>query len=434
MDTIPDVKKIGFWPTFALVTGNMIGSGVFLLPATLAAYGGVGVWGWIVASIASLALAKIFARLSYYYPHANGGPYAYSRIGLGDFIGFQVAWGYWISVWCTNAAIAVALVGYVGTFIPWVTASSVNSIASGLFFIWLFSWINSKEIKTVGGVQLLTTILKVMPLLFVTVLGIVYVDFSQIFKPVTVDFSFLSNLTAVTTLTFFAYLGMESATVPSEGVLNPEKTIRNATISGTLFTALLYTFSFIVIISILPPEQLANSNAPFAEAAQKMWGGAGKYLVAIGAIISTMGALNGWILVQGQIPMSAARNNLFPALFARTNKHGSPFLGIAVSSVLASILMMVNYSRSLVDAFEFMVKLTTIAVVLPYIFSSITFAKKVREEKSGKRNWGILVSIAAVLFCLWVIIGCGTEVILLGVLLLLLGIPMFWWLRRKKTA
>lgn len=159
----------------------MIGAGVFLLPATMAAYQGIGIIGWIIASIGALLLALIFGKLSKMYPKANGGPYAYSRIGLGDFAGFLVAWGYWISIWCTNAAIAVALVGYLGAFFPSLTANPFLASFTGLFFIWFFTWINSKNIKTIGIVQMLTTILKIIPIAFLILVGIFYADFSQAF-------------------------------------------------------------------------------------------------------------------------------------------------------------------------------------------------------------------------------------------------------------
>ena len=189
-----------------LVTGNMIGAGVFLLPSTMASYQGIGILGWLIASGGALMLAFIFGKLSTLYPNANGGPYAYTRIGLGDFAGFLVAWGYWISIWCTNAAIAVALVGYLGAFFPVLTESLLLSSLTGLFFIWFFTWVNSKDIKTVGAVQVFTTILKVIPIAFLILVGVFYVDFSKAFIFPFKSGSILPDITAVTTLTFFAFL------------------------------------------------------------------------------------------------------------------------------------------------------------------------------------------------------------------------------------
>ncbi len=406
----------------------MIGAGVFLLPATMAAYQGIGILGWIIASLGALMLALIFGKLSKLYPKVNGGPYAYSRIGLGDFAGFLVAWGYWISIWCTNAAIAVALVGYLGAFFPELTASPLLASLTGLFFIWFFTWVNSNDIKTIGAVQVLTTVLKVIPILFLIVVGVFYVDFSKAFVFPFTSGSILPDITAVTTLTFFAFLGMESATVPSNSIKSPEKTIQKATLFGTLFTTVLYLFSFIVIIGIIPPETLANSTAPFADTAFEIWGNTGKYLVAFGAVASTMGALNGWILIQGQIPASAAKDNLFPKFFQKTNKNGSPMIGILFSSVLATILMLCNYSKTLVEAFSYMMKLSTLSVLLPYLFSIATFALAVKNNNRKS----LLPAVLAFLFSLWIIIGCGAEIVFLGFLLLLLGIPAYVYLKKQQ--
>ena len=396
-----------------LVTGNMIGAGVFLLPATIAAYQGIGILGWIIASAGALLLALIFGKLSKIYPNTNGGPYAYSRIGLGDFPGFLVAWGYWISIWCTNAAIAVALVGYLGAFFPDLTKSPLLSSITGLFFIWLFTWVNSKDIKTIGAVQVISTVLKVIPIVFLIVVGVFYADFSKAFVFPFTKGSILPDITAVTTLTFFAFLGMESATVPSNSIASPEKTIQKATLFGTLFTTVLYLLSFLVIISILPPATLAESTAPFADTAFEIWGTPAKYLVAFGAVASTMGALNGWILIQGQIPASAAKDGLFPKLFQKTNQNNSPIRGIVFSSILATILMLCNYSKTLVEAFEYMMKLSTLSVLLPYLFSIATFA--LVSKKNNFKNLGL--AGLAFLFSMWIVIGCGAEIVFLGFLL-----------------
>ncbi len=421
-------KKIGFWPSVALVTGNMIGAGIFLLPATMASYHGIGIIGWIIASGGALMLALVFGHLSKLYPNTSGGPYAYTKIGLGDFAGFLVAWGYWISIWCTNAAIAVALVGYLGAFFPSLTDSPTLSSFTGLFFIWFFTWINSKDIKTIGAVQVATTILKVIPIAFLILVGVFYVDFSKVFIfPFTSD-SILPDITAVTTLTFFAFLGMESATVPSNSIKSPETTISKATLVGTLLTTVLYLFSFIVIIGIIPPETLALSTAPFADTAFEIWGTPGKYLVAFGAVASTMGALNGWILLQGQIPAAAAKDKLFPKLFKNTNTNGSPILGIVFSSVLATLLMLSNYSKTLVEAFTYMMKLSTLTVLLPYLFSIATFALALKKTN----RTSIILACLAFLFSLWIVVGCGAEIVFLGFLLLLLGIPAYVYLKKQQ--
>jgi APA family basic amino acid/polyamine antiporter len=422
-------KQIGFWAGTALVVGNMVGSGVFLLPATLAFYGGISLIGWICASVGSILLALVFGKLAQLSPNSNGGPYAYTRAGLGEFPGFLVAWGYWISIWCTNAAIAVALVGYLKVFFPVLGTSPIAAVITGLCFIWLFTWINSKNLKTVGIVQLITTIIKVIPILLIGFVGVFYLKSDHFLPFNNSGESNWSAITATTTLALFAFLGMESATIP--GGRMKQKTIKRATIMGTSFTIILYLLSAIAIMGLIPPESLSKSSAPFADAAQLFWGDAGRYIVALGAIIATMGALNGWILIQGQIPMAASQDKLFPKIFGKTNSNQSPILGIVISSLLVSALMMLNYSKSFVEAFTFMMKLSTLSVLTPYLFSTACLALLLFEKRS--KGYVTYLGIAFLAFCfsMWIIVGCGYETVFWGFFLLMMGIPFYVWLRKK---
>jgi len=333
------VSKLGQWSSTALVVGNMIGSGIFLLPATLAIYGGISLIGWVCSSIGAILLAVVFGNFARIAPKVSGGPYAYTRINLGDFPAYLVAWSYWISIWCTNAAIAVALVSYLSVFFPLLAESTVAAILTGLSMIWLLTWVNSKPIRTVGFVQLVTTILKITPLVLIGLIGIFYVQADN-FPAFNLSLETnWSAITITTMLTFFAFLGMECASIPSSSIKNPETTVRRATIVGTIVTTLIYLLSTTALMGIMPAEMLAKSNAPFADAAALFWGESARYIVAAGAVISTFGALNGWILIQGQIPLAAARDELFPKVFGRVNFNGSPITGIIISSILASILM-----------------------------------------------------------------------------------------------
>ena len=422
---------IGFWPTTSFVVGNMIGSGIFLLPATLAFYQLNSLYGWLFSTLGAILLSVVFSFLSKHLSQSEGGPYAYTVAGLGRFPGFLVAWGYWISIWSTNAAIAVALVGYLKVIFPFVGASPIHSIVTGLVFVWLFTWVNSKKLKTVGAIQLITTILKVLPLIGLCTIGLFYCDWGQLSSWFTTSVISFESITAATTLTFFAFLGMESATIPSKGIAN-STIIKKATIYGTLFTAVIYILSFIVICSVLPPNILSKSEAPFADSANVIWGMNGQLLFAWCAVISTIGALNGWILIQGKIPYSASIDKLFPSVFGKVNKAHSPIYGLIISSILVSILMALNYSKSLVDAFSFMMKLSTLSVITPYIFSIITFFLMVRRmEVNSKTFANYVVALMALLFCCWMVFGCGFEVVMYGLILLALGIPLYLLIKQK---
>ncbi|MBN09132.1 MAG: amino acid permease [Flavobacteriaceae bacterium] len=421
-------KGLGIWSSVSLVIGNMIGSGIFLLPATLALYGLVSILGWIIAAIGAILLAIVFGELSKLFNKEPGGPYKFTKNVFGDFPAFLVAWGYWISIWSTNAAIVVALLGYLSVFFPSLSTSPIISIFTGLFIIWFFTWINSRKINTVGLVQQITVVLKVIPIILVGIIGLLFIDI-QNFSSLSFsnDLSF-NSLTITTTLTFFAFLGMESATIPSDKVNKASETIKKATFYGTLFTIIIYLLSTISIMGIIPPNTLAESSAPFADAAEHIAGESFRKIVAFGAVIATMGALNGWILIQGQIPMAASKDNLFPKIFSKTNKHNSPILGIILSSVLISVLMLFNFSKTLVEAFTFMIKLSTLSVITPYIFSTACLA-----ILSKKNIYRLIISFFAFIFSIWIIIGCGIETITLGLFMLLAGIPFYFIFKRNKT-
>jgi len=172
-------KKLGLWTSTSLVVGNMIGAGVFLMPATLASFGSISLVGWVCSAIGAFLLSKVFAHLSRLLPASDGGPYAYSQKGLGDFAGFLVAWGYLVSVWCTNAAITVSFVSALSTFIPALATNSTLAIITGLATIWFLTWVNSLGIFTSGVVQLISTILKIVPIILIGVVGLFYIQWEN---------------------------------------------------------------------------------------------------------------------------------------------------------------------------------------------------------------------------------------------------------------
>lgn len=425
--------KLGIYTTTSLVIGNMIASGIFLLPASLAVFGGISLVGWIGSSIGAISLALLFSRLSKLMPEALGGPYAYARSGLGDFAAYLVAWGYWLSIWCTNAAIAVTLVSYLTVFIPVLATNSLLSVGTGLAIIWLLTWVNTRGVKTAGAVQLVTTVLKLTPLLLVSFAGLFFIDFRHFHPFNTSSQSNVAAITATTTLSLFAFLGLESATIPAGNIKDPGKTIPRATFYGTLATIFIYVIGSISIMGMIPASELSHSNAPFADAAALIWGEKARYWVAAGALVSTFGALNGWILLQGQMPLAAANDRLFPAIFSKQNNKGTPAMGIVISSIFISILMTMNFTKGLNDTFTFMILMTTVTVLVPYLFSASAYGLILLHQnnwnKAARSNMAI--AIISFVFSFWAIIGCGQESVYWGFIAILAGIPFYVWLKRK---
>lgn len=430
-------NKLGLWTSTSLVVGNMIGSGVFLMPAALAAYGGISLFGWLFSAVGAILLAKVFANLSKLVPRTDGGPYAYARKGFGDFSGFLVAWGYWISIWCSNAAITVSLISALSTFFPVLETNPFIAIMTGLSAIWFLSWINTLGIVTSGKMQLITTILKTIPLVLIAGFGFSYLHI-EYFSPFnTSGLSDFSAINATATFTFFAFLGFECATIPSCSVNNPEKTIPRATIMGTLIATFIYIASSAAILGMIPAADLQHSVTPFADAAVLIWGEHSKYWVSAGVAIAAFGALNGWILIQGQIPHAISKDKLFPPLFAKENKKGVPALGIIISSILVSILMAMNYTKGLVEQYKFLILLSTLTVLVAYLFSSAAYILILMETKTKGIRWissTILASLAFI-FALWIIAGAGQETVYWGFIMLMAGIPFYviiLWRSKKE--
>jgi len=434
-------RTMGLWMATALVVGNMVGSGIFLLPASLsAAAGPVSIIGWVFTGVGAMLLALVFARLGSRFPR-TGGPYVYAKRSFGDFIGFQTAWGYWIAAWAGNAAIAVAFVGYLAVFWPDVGTDNLLGALVGIGVVWLVTAINVLGARESGGVQLVTTILKFVPLAVIGIVGLFFIDGGN-YTPFSPHGTSIGLLSSTAALTLWAFIGLESATVPAEEVKDPERTIPRATILGTILATVVYIVATVAIMGIIPTGELAASTSPFADAAGQIFGGGWDKVIALVALVSTFGALNGWILIQGRVPLAAAEDGMFPAPFARVHgKRKTPVFGLVVSSVLVTALMLMNYTKGLVDAFTFVILLATLTTLVPYAFSAAAQAWLwlVEGEEFNPKHLirDVVVATLAFAYSVWAIAGAGEDIVTKGFVLLLCGIPVYvamrWWDRRKAA-
>lgn len=428
-------KKLGVWMLTALVVGNMIGSGVFLLPASLASFGSITVFSWCATAVGAMLLAMVFAKLSTLFPK-TGGPYIYCKEGFGSFVGFQVAYNYWIYMWVGNAAIAVAFTGYLATFFPELAHNDMMAFLVTAGVVWFFTIVNIIGVHLAGSFQLVLTILKFVPLILIAVIGIFFVDTQNLQYFNVSGKSNFSALSGGAMLTLWAFLGMESASIPADDVENPKKTIPRATIMGTGLTAVVYILSTIAIMGVIPMPQLQDSTAPFAELAGKIFGPWGMYVMGAAAVISCAGALNGWILLQGQIPLAAAKDHLFPKRFAKVSKSRSPVFGILFSSILITILLFMNFNKDLVDQFTFIISLATLAAIMAYLYTSVAeFVIYIKHpDKADKKTIVKTLSISglAFLYTFWATISAGQEIVFYGALLMFTSIPIYGWMEWQK--
>lgn len=428
-------KSLGFWTLTALVAGNMIGSGIFMLPATLASFGSIGIVAWIITSVGTMILALVFARLSRLLPR-TGGAYAYCREAYGDFIGFQVAYNYWIAVWVGNAAIVVTLVSYMGIFWPQLNTTPLLSFAFSLALIWGITFINILGVREAGKVQVITTVLKLIPLVLIAFVGLFFLQSHNIAAFNVSGKSTFAALTGAATATMWSFIGFESATVPAEHVIDPRRNIPRATLLGTGVAACVYILSTLSLMGAVPMQQLAHSSAPFADGARVMFGPHANILVGFAAVVACLGTLNGWILMQGQIPLAAARDGLFPVHFAKVTKTDTPAFGLIVSSILISLLLAMRYSASMVDQFTMISLLATLASLIPYIYTSVAEILIYIRERERFNRKKLLVSsslaLLAFVYTYWLIYGAGVEIVFYGVMLLLSSIPVYLLLQLKS--
>lgn len=426
----PVRRELGLATAVSLVVGSMIGSGVFLLPASLANFGGVALIGWVVSAIGASTLALVFARLARIDP-ASGGPYAYTRHAFGDFAGFLIGWGYWISIWTADAALSVAGVGYLKPFIPSIVGQPVSAALLATAIVWLFTIVNIRGVKLAGRVQVLTTLLKVLPLFVVGIAGLFAFDRSHFAIADTSARGLGSGVIAATALTMFALIGLEAATIPADLVREPDRTIPRATVIGTLLAAAIYIVSTMGVMSLVPPSTLAMSTAPFADAARAALGNGAANLVALGAAISCFGALNGWILIVGQLPVALAADGLWPQRFTRLSRQGTPAFSMIVAGILTSGMIWMNYSKSLVDLFTYIILLATLAVLIPYVFCALAGLLIKGPGVPRPSTFDMIMALAAFVFSFGAIVGAGASVVFAGFLLLLAGLPVYVWVKRS---
>jgi APA family basic amino acid/polyamine antiporter len=382
----PPSRKLGLPQSTALVTGTIIGVGVFSLPYSLAGFGPISLVAVGVASVAALSFALLFAALSRRMP-ADGGPFAYSRSAFGNGIGFVNAWSYWIDACAGNAAIAVGWVYYVEHFVS-KDGSDRVSILIALACLWFPAVVNLSGVRNVGAFQVVTTVLKFIPLLFLATVGLLFIDTANFSPWNTSGESSTSAIGGAMAICLFTYLGVETAAVAAAKVRNPRRNIPRATVLGTLASAVVYMLSLTAVFGILPTAILSldENRDSYAVATNTILGGTWSGdLVAAAVIISGLGASNGWTMICGEMPRAAADDGLFPAAFTRTNWRGAPVVAIICSTLLASVAVLISFwGTEGSTVFTTLVLMTGITAAIPFGFSALAqIVWRVRDRRAG---------------------------------------------------
>lgn len=437
-ETPAQAKGLTLWPATALVTGTIIGAGIFTQPSWLAQYGPISILGFAITAFGSLMLALVFASLARRTPDV-GGPYAFSRQGFGDFVGFQSAWTYWIGAWVGVGAIASSLVVYLGVLIPPVVENRLLSTLVAVGVIAVLTFLNTQGVVTGGFVSLILTILKVVPLLLIGTLGFVAFDAANLGPFNASSLPPLEVLTAVMAYTLFSFIGVEAATIPAGDVHEPDKTIPRATMIGTMAAAAVYLLSTTAVFGAVQQSELANTDAAFSLAAANMFGDWASDAVAVVAVISCLGAMNGLLLLSGQIPMAAEFDGLAPKVFGKLNIRHAPGTGLIISGALAAGILALSFSGGgLGDAVAQLVLVSAVATMVSYAFSAGAEIKWLALDKGKVPVTHIArkmaVAVLALVFTILAFYGGGVQEIYWLWMLIVLGVPLYIYILWRRST
>lgn len=418
-------RPFGIWTAAALVVGSMIGAGIFVLPGQMAPFGWTGLFAWLAAALGAGTIALVIAELTRAMPEEPGLMAICGKV-LGPLAGVVLTWSYWVSLWCATAVVATTAASYLAAVWTPLGTSPLRLALIGSAIVGGLTLLNLRGAAAAGRFQVLTTALKLMPLIAVVAIlaGLLFTD-PDAFKRQPLPSLEPASLTSALTLVFFAILSFEAASMVAERVRDPARNVVRATLAGLALTVTLYIVVCMGIIMVLPSAALTASTAPLALFVQQYWGNWAGGAVALLAAVSGIGFVNGAILLQGELPLTAARGGLVPASLAPTNRNDVAVLPMVIASLLSIVLMIGGASGFGTQVLDFMLRLTTASAISAYVGAGIA-AIVLR-----KRPFVALLSIA---FSLWVLYGAGLEAGSLGMALMAMGVPVYFAARSFSSA
>jgi basic amino acid/polyamine antiporter, APA family len=434
----PETGALSLTSATALVIGSIIGTGVFTMPAVLAGAGTSSLITLAVIAAGAMLLAVLFGQLTRRVPRSDGGLYAYARHEFGDFAGYLTGWCYWVQAWAGNAAIVSSWVFYVDALFAW-HPSGVGNWAIALVGLWVPAALNLGGIRQMAWFQNVTVVLKYLPLLFIGIVGWFFVSGRNFGAFNASGGSLYSAIGIAAGVALFSFIGVEVAAITAKRVRDPHKNVGRASVYGTAASAIVYLLVSAAVMGLVPHHQLVNNGAPFVNAFEAMFHGAGwaGKLVASVAVVSGIGALNGWTLVTAEVSRAPADDGLFPRPFAWTDRHGTAWFAVLIAAILPSVLMLWSYTtKAGLTVFTALVDLTVVAVAIPYLTSAcaqLTFLVSGRRRVSGSRlARDLLVAGVSVLFSMWVTFAAGYQAVYQALVAVLLGIILYAFLNARR--
>jgi len=423
-------RQLGLVMCTALVVGNMIGMGIFMQPAALAPFGLNALTGWAAVIFGCVCLALTFAALARKLPQTDG-PFGYIRATFGEAVAFPALWSYWISVWVTNAVLSIGVIGYFISFFP--AAGIIPPAVLAVAFMWFFVGVNLLGVRTGGRVQVLTSLLKLVPLVLVMVVGAVSILADPgVYTPnvPTTRITAQASMGAAA-VALYAMLGFESAAVAAGRVTNPEKTIARATLIGTLFVAVIYVAIVAIGMLVVPQATLAASDAPFVTILDHLLGAGNGRWLSLFVVISGLGCLNGWTLLAGELTRTLASHRLLPAILGEDNRFGAPWASLLLTGVLATAVGLMNFSESLVGGFTKLSLIVSAANLPLYVCCSFALFAMLRRDPAGLSPGLWFAGAGGVAFSAFAFFGVGWEPFIWALVLAAAGVPIYLWMRRR---
>lgn len=417
-------NSIGIWLTGAIVVGTMIGSGIFMLPVSLAPLGANVIAGWILSSSGAMCIAFALARLSRL---GGNGIQANVEHQLGPASGFVVAWAFWVSSWSAQAAVAIAGASAL-SFVSPVMSGDVFVMSVAIASVVFFTGLNGLGVRVSGIASVITIAIRLVPLAgVILVLALRWLQTKHL-EPLAPSPSTVENLASATALTFFALTGFENATTPVGKVRDPSRTIPRAIIGGTLFVAVVYLFASTAVQLLLPARIVARSPAPFAEVIGAQWGGGAASLMAVCIAVAAFGCLNALILGTGELGYAMGLRRDLPAVMARTVRGNTPVAAQIVGSALSIFLILANSSRGGASLFKFIILLSTSAALVLYLAGALAAWRLVASTRAKA------VLLGAFLFIAFALYGSGFDADAWCLVLLAIGLTLRAVLHRVNAA
>lgn len=428
--------KLGIVALAGLVIGSMIGGGVFSLPADMANGAGAGaiMIGWLITGIGMISLAFVYQNLAVRKPDLNGGVYSYAKAGFGDYIGFNAAWGYWLSALLGNVSYAVMLFGALGYFFPvFGKGNNAAAIICASLLIWMLQFLIMRGVKQAAFVNIVTTIAKLVPIfLFIIVLIISFkVDLFtlDIWGKVNVSLGSVTDQVKSTMLvTLWVFIGIEGAVVVSGRAKN-RTDVGKATVIGLVGTLTIYVLVSVLSLGAMNQADLAKLDTPStAYLLEFLVGKWGAVVINIGLVVSLFGSLLGWSILAAEIPFVAAKDGLMPSFFAKENKQGSPVHSLFMTNVLVQIALLITMFSS--STYQVLYSIASSAILIPYLFSGLYAWKLVATgetytENPAGRSKDYVFAVISTIYAAWLVYAAGLKYILLVTILYAMGIAVF---------